>query len=45
MRDSKENYKWYIKVKWLRYTYYVSAPSEPKLSDAHFYLNQIQLWK
>ena len=40
MRDSKENYKWYMKVKRLRYTYYVSAPS-----DAHFYLNQIQLWK
>ena len=30
MRDSKENYKWYMKVKRLRYTYYVSAPSEPK---------------
>ena len=28
--DSKENYKWYMKVKQLRYTYYVSAPSEPK---------------
>ena len=30
MRDSKENYKWYMKVKQLRYTYYVSAPNEPK---------------